>query len=131
MLSARSAVVLVALLAATIGCRVGPNPLDYCGPVYCGGTHPPCAQDVRAGSILSPPVGPMMRPLPGQDDVVPETDSRQAEPTPAPPRQSEPAPQPQPQPHPESQSPWHAAIGFAVAVDSGAVAAPGMATGLQ
>ena len=49
--------VALALVALTTGCRMGGNPLDYCGPVYCGGTIPPCAQDVRAGSILSPPAG--------------------------------------------------------------------------
>ena len=105
MLRANCAALLAALLAATIGCRVGPNPLDYCGPVYCGGTHPPCAQDVRAGSILSPPVAPAMRPMPVEGDAVPETDSRAAEPTPAPPPQSEPSPQQQTEPSPQSPAP--------------------------
>ncbi len=93
MLRATFAVTLVALLAATMGCRMGENPLDCCGPVYCGGTHPPCAQDVRAGSILSPAVGPEMQPTAAEGEVVPESESPQAELTPAPPPRSEPAPQ--------------------------------------
>ena len=65
-------IVALALVAATTGCRMGGNPLDYCGPVYCGGTIPPCAQDVRAGSILSPPTGPVMQPVPVEAETVPQ-----------------------------------------------------------
>ena len=76
-------IVAMALVAVTTGCRMGGNPLDYCGPVYCGGTIPPCAQDVRAGSILSPPTGPVMQPVPVEGETVSQTESS-PEPTPAP-----------------------------------------------
>ncbi|MGO8691742.1 MAG: hypothetical protein ACLQLG_19145 [Thermoguttaceae bacterium] len=103
-------IVALALVAATTGCRMGGNPLDYCGPVYCGGTIPPCAQDVRAGSILSPPTGPVMQPVPVEAETVPQAESS-PEPTPAPkpepkPPTSEPSGSWQPAPAPSSQSPF-------------------------
>lgn len=57
MLRTISTLALLALAVATVGCRGEcAHPLDYYGPVFCGGSHPPTDQDVRAGSILSPPV---------------------------------------------------------------------------
>jgi hypothetical protein len=61
MVRTMSALLMVTLAVATIGCaRMCSHPLDYYGPVYCGGTHPPGAQNVRAGSILSEPMVPPM-----------------------------------------------------------------------
>ena len=58
-----STLVLLTLAAAAIGgCRECAHPLDYYGPVYCGGSHPPTDQDIRAGSILSPPLCPAASP---------------------------------------------------------------------
>lgn len=56
MLRTISTLVLLTLAIATMGCcRECAHPLDYYGPVFCGGSHPPTDQDIRAGSILSPP----------------------------------------------------------------------------
>ena len=104
-----AALVALVLVAATTGCRMGGNPLDCCGPVYCGGTIPPCAQDVRAGSILSPPAGSVMQPAPVEGEVIPEAESS-PEPTPAPtpapkPSASEPSGSWQPAPAP-AESPF-------------------------
>lgn len=106
-----------AMVAVTTGCRMPASPLDYCGPVYRGGTCPPCAQDVRAGSILSPPGGQAMRPTPATptedtDRSEPQSD---LEPTPAPPESSPSEPEPSPPSEPSSSAPpppspqWHSA----------------------
>ncbi len=89
-----SVLAIVALLTATAGCTMCAHPLDYYGPVYCGGTHPPGAQNVRAGSILSPPAtmsmpapAPVIEPLPAAPQTEPEPQKKAAEP----PREDAPA----------------------------------------
>jgi hypothetical protein len=47
------AVGLIAVLAATAGCRMGAHPYDNCGPVWSEGACKTCNPDYRAGSIIS------------------------------------------------------------------------------
>ena len=50
---------LVALVAATAGCRTCAGPYDDCGPTFTGGNGcSRCASTARAGSILSSDLGP-------------------------------------------------------------------------
>ena len=89
MLRTISTVVLLTLVAATVGCcRMCAHPFDYYGPVYCGGSHPPTDQDVRAGSVLSPPIcrpasppevpTPAIRPVPTAESSQPAPEGRAA-----------------------------------------------------
>jgi hypothetical protein len=51
---------LVALIAATAGCRMCAGPYDDCGPTFTGGHHcSRCETTARAGSILSGDLGPV------------------------------------------------------------------------
>ena len=50
---------VVALLAATAGCRMCAHPYDYCGPMFTGECGSDCAWNSREGSILSETAGPM------------------------------------------------------------------------
>ena len=50
---------VVALVAATAGCRMPAHPYDYCGPTFTGECGTPCDPNARAGSILSESVEPM------------------------------------------------------------------------
>ncbi len=96
-----------AIIFTTTGCRMPADRLDYCGPVYRGGTYPPCAQDVRAGSILSPSGGQAMQTTPSTpaEDTDRSGSQSELEPTPAPP-ESSPSPSQSPS-EPQSSPEWH------------------------
>jgi len=53
--------IALALLAATVGCRICSSPYDYCGPTFTGECGEECCSNARAGSIFS---GQMMAPFP-------------------------------------------------------------------
>ena len=89
MLRTISTLALLTLVAATAGCcRECAHPLDYYGPVFCGGSHPPTDQDIRAGSVLSPPLcrpaspadvpTPALQPVPAAESSQPAAEGRTA-----------------------------------------------------
>jgi hypothetical protein len=47
------ALVVMGVLAATVGCSTCCHPYDRCGPVYTGPYATGCARDVRVGSVFS------------------------------------------------------------------------------
>ena len=54
MLRSTLALVTLAMVATTAGCRMCAHPYDYCGPTFTGEDCQQCMPNARACSILSP-----------------------------------------------------------------------------
>ncbi len=66
MLRAGFAGLILGLVMLSMGCRMCAHPFDYCGPTFTG-DGPCCADETRAGSILTAGAVPLPEPTPATE----------------------------------------------------------------